>query len=91
MRIEQSRPSEKNRPTVLVGRLRCLIPFRTYGEHDATSRHSFLHDVMPPDEWRDLGIAVVNCELARLDVEEANEKLAAAEAAVRLKQVQYGV
>lgn len=51
----------------------------------------FLHESMPPDDWRDLGVAVVELALARLDVEEANEKLAAAEAAVAMKKIQYGV
>ena len=51
----------------------------------------FLRETMPLDEWRDLGIAIVDYEIARLDLEEAKEQCAAAEVAVELKKVQYGV
>ncbi len=51
----------------------------------------FLREIMPLDEWRHLGIAVLDQELARLDLEEAQEQYAAATAAVELKKVQYGV
>ncbi|RKT35310.1 hypothetical protein BXY70_1343 [Roseovarius halotolerans] len=58
----------------------------------------FLHEIMPLDEWRDLGIAVVDYELAILEREEAVEKLTRAnteleiaESAVSIKKTQYGV
>lgn len=51
----------------------------------------FLEEIMPFEEHRDLGLAVIEQEKARLDLDEAAEKLAAAEALVALKCIQYGV
>ena len=46
---------------------------------------------LPPGQGRDLMQAAIRLRLAELDVEEALEGVAAAQAAVRLRQIQYGV
>lgn len=50
-----------------------------------------LYGKMPINDWCDLGAAVVDQEIARLDLEEAQEQFAAAQAAVELKKLHYGV
>lgn len=51
----------------------------------------FLNGSMPDPEWRSLGITICDRELARIEYDEAKENLAAAEAAIEIKKIQYGV
>lgn len=58
----------------------------------------FVQEIMPEHEFRPLAVAVLDYELAVIDFEEAVEKaevlkndMIAAEAAVTIKKIQYGI
>ena len=58
----------------------------------------FLREIMPADEFRDLGVSVADLELAHIDRAEAVEKLTRAnleveiaETQIEQKKTKYGV